>query len=184
MVEGGERVLSSHPPLPATADRPLTDSSSLLSSPLQPLQADPLCAHPSWPSQLRVRHRQFSSGVCRCAVCGILNSLNSLCPGASHLFFPKCKKKKTKTTTSYAAAPLQHCPPGPPRPAPPLGPIAPAPNICLSTPLQGPHRWSERPSSLTWMAAIASFLVSPAPQLQPQFSDLCNGHTDTSLTGL
>lgn len=101
-----------------------------------------------------------------------------------HIYSSQSAKRKNRNTTSYAAAPLPHHLPGLPRPAPPLGPAAPAPNICLSTPLQGPHRWSGGPFSLTRMTAVAPFLVSPAPHLQPQFSDLCNGHTDTSLTGL
>lgn len=77
-------------PLPLTS---LLQTQHLCSRPHPSPVELTLCAHPHWPSQRRVRHHhQFSSaGVCRCAVCGILNSLNSLWPGASHLFFPKCK---------------------------------------------------------------------------------------------
>ena len=90
-VEKGSSDHTLHPPpLLLTS---LLQTQHLFSRP-HPSPAElTLCAHPRWPSQWRVRHHhQFSSaGVCRCAVCGILNSLNSLCPGASHLFFPKCK---------------------------------------------------------------------------------------------
>ena len=184
--DGGRRrrspEITASTPRPA-ADKPLTDSAPLLSSPAQPWGADSLCAHPSWPSQLRVGHHQFSSAGCADALSVEFLIHSIVFALERHIYSSQSAKRKNRNTTSYAAAPLPHRPPGPP--CQPHHSVLPRlPQTCLSTPLQGPHRWSGGPSSLTRMTAIASFLVSPAPHLQPQFSDLCNGHTDTSLTGL